>query len=126
MRCAKFGLLLLALTLALCLVSLHTLSGITRGTEARLVRAHELAGAGAYAAAADAVEDAERLWRSHELFLGAVLRHAESDELQFLFARLPAYSGADNAAEFQAACLELCEHLRHILDTEQPRLYNIF
>ena len=126
MRCAKFGLLLLALTLALCLVSLWALGGIIEDTESGLVRAHELAGAGEYAAAADAVGRAERLWQSHELFLGAVLRHSESDELQFLFARLPAYADEDNAAEFQATCLELREHLRHILDTEQPRLYNIF
>ncbi len=126
MRCAKFGLFLLVITLALCLVSLHALGGIIAGTEAGLVRAHELAGAGDYPAAADAVRSAERQWQSHELFLGAVLRHSESDELQFLFARLPAYADSDNTAEFQASCLELREHLRHILDTEQAHLYNIF
>ena len=42
MRCAKFGAVLLALTLALCLVSLYALGGIVARADALLSRANLL------------------------------------------------------------------------------------
>lgn len=125
MRCAKFGAVLLALTLALCLVSLYALGGIVARADALLSRAQTLACAGRYEEAAEAGEAAAQLWRDRRPFLGAVLRHSESDELEFLFARLPAYKDADARAEFLAVCLELRAQLSHVLDAERPRLYNI-
>lgn len=125
MRCAKFGFALLGILACLCLLGLRRLEHIVTDTQSLIDSAQELAAQSRCADALDAAQQARQLWQTHRLFLGAVLRHEDADELFFLFARLPYLASGDEAAELRAACGELNERLRHILDAEQPRLYNI-
>lgn len=126
MRCGKFGFVLLALLVALCIVELSCLSAIVSDAQTHLESAQRCAADGRYADAVDAAGQACSLWGRHRLFLGAVLRHEDSDALYFLFARLPYFAQDEDGAELRATCGELSERLRHILDSERPRLYNIF
>ncbi len=124
MRCAKFGGVLLAVLLAGCLLSLHYLSRCVSRTTAELAAARAFAEQEEFDRAVSAARDAEASWTRARTFLGSVLRHDESDDLSYSFARLPDYATPDSADEFLACCAELTARLRHILDMERPLVYN--
>ncbi len=125
MRRATFGIALLTVILAGCLIHLHVLERCVDRSAGALANARTLALAGSYDAAEAAAQRAWENWDHARVFLGSVLRHSESDELGCTFARLPDYADADGAAEFCASCAELIARLSHILDTERAKLYNI-
>jgi hypothetical protein len=124
MRCAKFGIALLAVILAGCLVHLWALDRCITRTSEQLTAACTLAQENALDDATHAAQAAQESWENARGFLGAVLRHAEADDLSYAFARLPNYATAENAFEFCAICDELISRLAHIQDSEHPRFYN--
>ncbi len=125
MRTAKFALTVLLVLLAICLLNLRLLDRCISETTRCLETAQTLAQSGDLAAAALAVEQAQRIWDRWETFLGSVARHDELDELRYTFARLPGFAADNNSDEFRAQCAELIARVKHIREMERPSLHNI-
>ena len=78
-----------------------------------------------YAAAAESLQQARRLWEGHETVLGIFLHHEEVDEILALFAQLEQFIELEDLDAYLAACNELTARLEHIRRMELPTIENV-
>lgn len=119
------GVLLLAVLLAIGLVSVHFLQQQTGQTCRQLELAKQAIAAEEPQQAEQHAEQARSLWEHQHSFFSAILCHAEMDEITRMFARLRSSLRAGQCDEFYTLCEELMEQVSHLPRMEQARLGNI-
>ena len=126
MKYALTALLILALVLGLCLLSLSLLERTTEQVAEALKLAQEAAAQADFPTALLHVQHAQQQWKKTEGLYGVLLNHSETDEITFLFSALNVCAGQPVAEELQYRCAELIAMLEHIAEMEKPYYYNIF
>ena len=117
--------LVFALCLAVGLFSLFYVRASGEQTVALLNRSIRQAEEAQYAAAAESLQQARRLWKGHETVLGIFLHHEEVDEILALFAQLEQFIKLEDLDDYLAACNELTARLEHIRRMELPTIENV-
>ena len=117
--------LVFALCLAVGLFSLFYVRASGEQTVALLNRSIRQAEEAQYAAAAESLQQARRLWEGHETVLGIFLHHEEVDEVIALFAQLEQFIRLEDLDDYLAACHELTARLEHIRRMELPTVENV-
>ena len=117
--------LVFALCLAVGLFSLFYVRASGEQTVALLNRSIRQAEEAQYAAAAESLQQARRLWKGHETVLGIFLHHEEVDEILALFAQLEQFIKLEDLDDYLAACNELTARLEHIRRMELPTVENV-
>ena len=106
MKRSWIGLGLLAVLLALGIVTSAMMSRIHEPVAWELEQAADCAGVGLWEQAQEKSEKAQRDWVRWEHFRGSLADHAPVEEIESLFAQLPVYCG-ERDAHFSAICREL-------------------
>lgn len=125
MRFFYWGVGILLLCLALCIVSTSLLSRDTQTAAAILQEAQNAAEAGDFVSAARLTGQAREFWESRRGFFGMVVRHAEADQINTTFRALQSYAEQGVRGEFAPTCAGLIEQIRHLAEMEAPHYYNI-
>lgn len=125
MKYLYLGAGILALGLALCIVSTAALGRQTDRAAALLDQALEAADRGDFDAAEVRTRRAMDLWERHKGFFGMILRHDEADQVTSTFRALAEYAKNHCAEEFSPTCAQLLAQIRHLSEMEAPHYYNI-
>ena len=125
MKHTIFSAALLIILLLFCIYSAFYVSNATTAAEVILMRSVAYYRAGAEDAAAEHLNRAAELWRSHETMCGIVLKHEDLDEITREFSRLLSYAHTGDGEEFLSGCEALRETLRHVREMEWPLIQNI-
>ncbi len=121
MKYLYWGVAILALTLAVCVLSGLALNRRTDEVISPLTQAIEATEAGRATAAQGFAQQAHAQWQRHLNFFTSYLCHDETDEITIGFARLEQAS----EDEFAPTCNELLVRLQHISQMDLPLWANI-
>lgn len=116
---------LIAGLLIFCTISVKHTVDISSDVSELLERAQWYAELGDYDRAESLSIDSQTLWQSHEGFLGMVLRHTESDDIDCLYPPLLDACRAENAEEYSRRNHELQAYLRQLSRMEIPYFFNV-
>lgn len=90
-----------------------------------VARAEELSRAGETDRASRQVAAFQHSWDRKKGILAVFIKHSELDVVNLSAAKLPAYLGSDDPAEFEAEAAALKIQLHHLWESEQFSLDNI-
>ncbi len=88
-------------------------------------QAGELACQGAWAEAAEALEDSYQDWSGKQAYLRIVTEHDAANSAEMMYLRAMAFASVQEDSEFLAELAGLQEQLRLLAEMEQFRLENI-
>jgi len=71
-------------------------------------------------------EDSFRIFKEHEIYLGAVSRHSELDEIFTSISKLAGHIALQNKEDALPELLELRERVDHLAHLEELTIDNIF
>lgn len=113
------------LLLAFCINSTYRVEKVCEETSGLLRKAETQCLLGDYQGAEDIIRLSQTLWQRNEGFLGIVLRHTESDNVDILFPSLLETCNQKNPSEFMLRNMELLATLRQLSRMEYPYIFNI-
>lgn len=124
LRC-RFGVVLLLALLAAGLLTQYEMNRLPEPivTLVRTAAAH--AEAGDYPAAAASAASAEALWQKNRTFTASLADHAPLEDIDSLFAQLPAYASAGDPT-FSALCAELILRLKAVAEAHTLKIGSFF
>lgn len=122
MKHAVFAVATLLIILTLASISVFLVNKCVTQTISLVEKANSATQAHA---ARECIEAAEKYWKKHEGFFGAVLRHDEIDSVIDSFAQLKAYAVREDWDDYYGNCASLLARLEHISAKEYPLLQNV-
>ena len=125
MRHILLSCVILLLALSFCLFSMLHIREICAQTLSALTSAQEQAQVYNFEACRASVQQALRIWRQYERYLGLTLTHDAVDDILERFAALSQYAILEDRDDFLAGCAELRFSIEHIRQMELPSIENI-
>lgn len=125
MRSIKAGCIALAVVLCLCIANVWYLGKISDDITSELTNAKSYAGEQSWDRARTSANKALDEWNTHELFLGASLRHNVLDDITVKLHILHQQAVQQSEDEFITTCREAVELLNIMKQTEIPTLKNL-
>ncbi|MBM6926483.1 DUF4363 family protein [Pseudoflavonifractor phocaeensis] len=119
------ALVILGVILGLTLLHTRTLQSFTDGLAGQLEQAQELAREDAWPKAAELTRSALERWRSQDVRLHVLLRHADTDSIYAGFQEVLALLDSREYGEYAAANARLICQLELLSEAEQLTLKNI-
>lgn len=126
MKYLYLGAAILAVLLAVCILSTAVIGSHTRRIAETLEDALSAFDGGNLSEAAALADRAKNTWERSAKLLSAMLSHEELDEIDTAFSALDSYRRTQAADEFRSRCAELALRLRHIAQMDIPFYYNFF
>lgn len=115
----------LLLIVVLCAWGAFRVNGICRSTEDMLRQAETCVYLGDYEGARQEVFCSHAIWKKHEGFLGIMLRHTETDDIDVMFPAVMESLRQKNEEEFFLRNRELIASFRSISRMELPYYFNV-
>lgn len=119
------GCLLLVLLLAAGLFVQWAVSSLQSPITGELTQAAQAAAREDWDTARLHQETAQRGWRRVWHLTAAFADHAPMEDVDSLFARLPAYAAQEETAEFAASCRELARRIRAMYEAHSLTWWNL-
>lgn len=119
------ALLVLAGILTAALSTSQWLDGLTEDIIVQLEQAEELALAEDWSGATTATQDALQLWTDSQFPLHALMRHAETDDIQISFHQVLEYLEQEDIDLYAAMNGQLVTQLELLAEMERPSLENV-
>lgn len=120
-----FGIALLVLFLGLGIISAVVLQDVQQPVIQALETAAEQSLSGNLEAGAASARQAQQNWDRNWHGVAAVAMHGPMDEIDSLFAQLPAYARSGKTAEFAACCARLAKLVEAIGDAQGFNWWNL-
>ena len=121
-----FGAALLALMLALGLLSSAIMEKTWQTQSENLNRAASLVAEGDWMGARQLQNEAQMEWERKQLLVAALCRHEPIDQIDGLFAQLEVFSEARRAVSFGSTCVYLSRQLDSLGQSHSFNLKNLF
>ena len=124
----KRGWIGLALLVALLLSSLFAaemMEEFHEDSAKKLTRASAYAWEDNRAPARELAFQAMKQWQEHREFTAAFADHEPMEDVDCLFAQLPAYARQEDTAHFAAICAELSKRLEAVSNAHSFRWWNV-
>lgn len=125
MKRSLIGAVLLAVLLALGILTQSYMTASHSPAAAKLEGAAEMALQGDWPAARAQSEDARAIWEGNWRISGALADHAPMEDIDALFAQLAVFARQEETAEFAACCCELSRRLQAMADAHKLTWYNL-
>lgn len=125
MRRLSIGVALLAALLALGVGIAVGMDGIHARSAAALDAAADAALDGDWQTAQLLSQQAQQMWRQNWQMVACVADHSPMDEIDTLFAQLPAYARGGEGVHFAATCAQLARLLEAMGDAHTPAWWSI-
>lgn len=119
------GCLLLVLLLAAGLFVQWAVSSLQSPITGELTQAAQAAAREDWDTARLHQETAQRGWHRVWHLMAAFADHAPMEDVDSLFARLPAYAAQEETAEFAASCRELARRIRAMYEAHSLTWWNL-
>lgn len=117
--------IVLGAVLAFALWNSSTMSICVLRWQEQIHQAGELACQGAWAEAAEALEDSYQDWSGKQAYLRIVTEHDAANSAEMMYLRAMAFASVQEDSEFLAELAGLQEQLRLLAEMEQFRLENV-
>ena len=125
MKRGWIGLALLAALLASCLFTARKMEEFHRDGAQMLTRAGAYALEDNWAPARELAFQTMKQWQEHREFTAAFADHEPMEDVDCLFAQLPAYARQEDTAHFAAICAELSMRLEAVRNAHSFLWWNV-
>ena len=125
MNRTAFAICLLVLLLGFCILSSVLVRLYSQTVNDAIAASRAQAARNDVGGAADRLQEAKALWRSHERYFGVVLSHSEIDDVNMMFAELAQYAELGDRDDFLAGTARLIATIEHIREMELPSYHNL-
>lgn len=125
MNRTAFAICLLVVLLGFCILSSVLVRQYSQTVNDALSVSRAQAARNDFGGAADRLQEAKALWRSHERYFGVVLSHSEIDDVNMMFAELAQYAELGDRDDFLAGTARLIATIEHIREMELPSYHNL-
>ena len=125
MNRTAFAICLLVLLLGFCILSSVLVRLYSQTVNDAIAASRAQAARNDFGGAADHLQEAKALWRSHERYFGVVLSHSEIDVVNMMFAELAQYAELGDRDDFLAGTARLIATIEHIREMELPSYHNL-
>ena len=125
MKRGWIGLALLAVLLASSLFAAKKMEEYHSDGAKKLTRASAYALEDNWAPARELAFQAMKQWQEHREFTAAFADHEPMEDVDCLFAQLPAYAREEDTAHFSAICAELAKRLEAVSNAHSFLWWNV-
>lgn len=125
MRRCLLPLAVLGVLLSLALWNSAAMAGSTARWRDQLLRADQLAQAGDWSGAEDALAESYGSWSAGRTWLRIVAHHDDVDDAESMYRRAMAFAAGREPDEFRAEIADLRDQLRLLAEAERPDIRNI-